>query len=116
MNKRERMTKERETWYRYHLPGGTNLHRVKQNAIFISTANSLEHEILKLKICYELKKTGCSFITESVRNQKDELGNERRVDIVDLNSGTEFEIEMDPKRAKRFEGQEGVIVIKGWEK
>jgi hypothetical protein len=89
--------------------------RRPKNAIFISTANSIEHEIWKTKICYELKQQGKSFITECVRNTKDEKGKERRVDIVELDSGKEIEIELDPKRAKRFEGENNVIVIKVWE-
>lgn len=101
----------------YHIKGNTNIMRQKIDAIFISSANSLEHEQAKLRVCWLLKKAGHHFITEAERNRKKD---EARVivDIVDLNTGEEYEIESDKQRAKEFEGTP-VNVIKifepGWE-
>ncbi len=111
MNNKQLTERVRDNWNKYHTPGCTSINKVKKNAIFINVANSLKHEIEKLKVCYELRQTGNVFITESVDNQF----NLRR-DIVDLSSGKIFEIETDKKRAERFKGQENVIVVKLWEK
>ncbi len=107
--------KERAVYNSYHLPGCSNLHKRKINAVFLNPANSLKHELEKLKVCYDLQKNGSKFISEAVRNKKDVNGKERRVDVVCLSSGKEFEIETTAKRAERFFGQKGVIVIKVWE-
>ncbi len=89
MNNKERQIRIDENWRKYHVPGQKH-DLLKKNAIFISTANSLKHELKKLEICYELKKLGSVFITEAEkRNSKPK----RRVDIVDLSSGNEIEIE-----------------------
>ena len=110
MNKKEIRAKIRHNWYKFHVPGCSNLHRIKRNAVFISPANSLAHEIAKLKVCYELRKTGCDFITEAVENKTG-----LRRDVVDLTSGIIFEIETDKKRASRFLLDPRVRVIKLWE-
>lgn len=81
--------------------------------MFFNPANSLEHELKKAEICYEIQKNGGKFLTEAVRNKKAE-GKERRPDVVDLITGIEYEIETDKKRAERFLDQEGVVVIKLW--
>ena len=89
MNNKERIQRIEDNWRQYHVPG-QKLNFVKKNVIHISTANSLAHELKKLEICYELKKLGNVFITEAEkRNSKPK----RRVDIVDLSSGDEIEIE-----------------------
>lgn len=116
MNKREKMMIEKENYSKYHIPSCPSYMKRPKNAVFISTSNSLDHEILKLKTCYELRQLGINFITEAVRNKKDEKGKSRRVDIINLATGDEIEIEMTPHRAKRFEGEPGVIVVKGWVK
>ena len=72
---------------------------------------------MKLKTCYDLQSNGSKFVTEAVRNTKDKKGKERRVDIVDLSSGKEFEIETNMKRASRFLKEKEVIIIPcGWSK
>ena len=89
MNKKERIQRIETNWRKYHVPNQKNS-LLKKNAIHISTANSLKHELKKLEICYELKKLGSEFITEAeIRDSKPK----RRVDIVDLSSGHEIEIE-----------------------
>lgn len=104
--------KERETYRKYHTPGMGNIYKRKVNAVFISAANSLEHEAKKLEVCYDILKNGGSFITEACRNKPDQNGKIRRIDVIDLGTGLEFEIETTPERAKRFNGEKGVIVIK----
>jgi hypothetical protein len=84
------------------------------NAIFFNATNSLEHELAKAKVCYELLKTKCKFITEAVRNTRFN-GMDRRVDVVDLSTGREIEIETNKNRAKRFESEPDIIVIKLFE-
>ena len=92
MNQKEKALNERKNWYKYHIPDMTNLQRVKKNAIFISTANSIEHETEKLKICYELKSKKHKFITEAELNRKKGDDQIRR-DVVDITTGDVYEIE-----------------------
>lgn len=115
MSKSSQALKVKKHYSLYHTPGCPYYVKRPKNAVFISPANSLEHEVAKLKVCYELRQNKCNFITEAVRNHKDENGKERRVDIVNLNTGDEIEIETDPKRAVRFEKEKGVVVVKLWE-
>lgn len=115
MGKREVIKRIKEVHSSYHIPSMPNYYKRPKNAIYISAANGPIHEHKKLDICLEFRKLGIDYITEAVRNKKDKNGKSRRVDIVNLNTGDEIEIETDPKRAKRFEGEAGVIVIKTWE-
>lgn len=100
--------KRNETWRKYHIPGCSNIHRIKQNVIFISTANSLAHEKKKLELCYILKKSKHNFITESARNSDN-----RRIDVVDLNTGEEYEIvhkNLDKKLLERYKREKINII------
>lgn len=99
MNQKERKETIKRNWHKYHIPGCTPVHTLKRNCIFISTANGLKHELKKLEICYEIKKLGGEFITEAVRNKKED-GKERRVDIVNLVTADEIEIETNHKVKK----------------
>jgi len=113
MNQREKILKINENHSNYHVPGCLQRERLKKNAIFISTANSIQHEVMKTEICYDLKSQGHEYITEAVRNEKEENGKERRVDIVDLETSDEIEIvfrhESD-KEIKEYRAK-GVIVV-----
>ena len=117
MNKKELMMTRRKNWYKYHIPSCGNLMRVKKNAVFLSAANSLKHEMRKAAICYALKKQKHEFITEAERNRK--RGESRvKVDIVDLDTGREYEIETTKSRAKGLmvdEKNRDVVVVKLWE-
>ena len=92
----------------------TNLHRVKKNAIFISAANTWEHELGKFRVCYNLKEMGHNFLTEAECS----INKVRyRRDVVDLTDGRIYEIETDPKRAERFikdPEYSKIIIIKLW--
>lgn len=57
-----------------------------RNCVRISTANSLEHEIKKLQICYELIKEGKEVITEAI------FDNGSRADILVLDDHRIIEI------------------------
>jgi hypothetical protein len=105
MNQQERKQKIKENWHKYHVPGMPNYTTLKRNAIFISVANSLKHELKKLEVCYELKSLGKEFLTEAEKNTK-KGEPRRRVDVVDLVTGDEIEIETNHKIKK-----EGAITI-----
>jgi hypothetical protein len=40
-------------------------HTVKRNVVYFNTHNSLHHEMLKARICYELQKYGFHYVTEA---------------------------------------------------
>ncbi len=114
MNKLQREMQRKNTWYKYKTPGSAQPLRI--NHISLSTANSKKHEMAKAEKCYDILEEGHKFVTEAERRTKDRYGNVRRVDVVDLDSGIEFEIETTKERAKRFDGEEGVEVIELWAK
>jgi len=101
--------KRTEIYKKYHINGMPNYARPKRKAIFFSPANSLEHELKKAEICYNLQKEGCEFIVEAVDNKTG-----LRRDVVCLDTGLVYEIETDKKRAERFKGQTNVKVIQLW--
>jgi len=57
-----------------------------RNCIRINVANSLEHEIAKLKICYDLIKSGKEVFTEAI------FDNGARADILILDNNKIIEI------------------------
>lgn len=104
MDKRE--LKKIENYKKFHIQGMPNYARPKINVIYFSIANTKAHELKKLEVAYDLRKQGYDIITEAVEN---ETGLRR--DVVCLHTGEIYEIETDPRRAKRFEGTK-VNVIK----
>lgn len=131
MNKKDLIKKRSETYKKYHIPGCQAYYKRPKNGVYLSSANSIEHEMAKAKICYYILKYGLeipsgetikldeiekfksnapqTFITEAVSNET-----KKRPDIVILDTGQEIEVETDPKRAKRFENTKSVV-IKLWE-
>ncbi len=107
MNEQERKKRVRDNYLKYHVPGLSNIHRIKKNCIFISTANSLKHELKKLEVCYELKTLGCEFLTEAEKNLK-KGEPKRRVDVVNLSNGEEIEIET--KHSVKKEGATTIYI------
>jgi hypothetical protein len=77
-------------------------------------ANSKIHEMAKCSYAYDLMKKGHLIITEAERNNRDSKGKIRRPDLIDLTLGLEIEFETTKSRAKRFEGERGVFVVKLW--
>ena len=72
----------------YHRQGCQNYIKCPKNACLISAANTLEHELGKAEICWELSKQKHDFITEAVSNETGD-----RIDVVDLTNGDEIEID-----------------------
>jgi len=98
----------------YHCPKGL-LYRRVVGEVHVSSAESVLHKNGKRLVCAVLKGLNHKFTTECIRNEEDSDCKFRRVDIADHTARVEFELECDPKRAARFVGQEGVIVIPlGW--
>ena len=114
MNFRQKQEVRHATFNKYHTPACGPSHTRPVNACFFSAANSIEHELMKARVCHELLCNKHEFVTEAVRNGSDP---ERRVDIVDLTTGEEIEIETTPERAARFIKEPDVLVIPvGWSK
>ena len=96
MEKREVMQIVNKHWRLYHILGCSPIHTIKRNVIFISVANSREHERSKFEYCYSLAELNHSFITEAVDNKTG-----LRRDLVDLNTGEVFEFETTMSRSLR---------------
>lgn len=104
-------------WHKYHIPGMSHIHTLKRDAIFISNANSIKHELAKCLGAIQIKRYGdvffnkdiidaldiieksvlncepfkedSSFITEAVPNED----KTRRVDLVNLKTNVRYEFE-----------------------
>jgi len=95
---------------KYHKMGGNALNcRCKVNKIIKWKNAKKEHEDAKEIVCHILLSHGKKFICEAVENRSP-----LRRDIVCLDDNIAYEIETDPKRAARFDGQPNVRVIKLW--
>jgi hypothetical protein len=99
-----------ENYRKYHIPNVSNIMKRKVNTIHISAANSWKHEYAKCYYAYKLLKADHKFITEAQENKSSLIR-----DLVDLSTGTIYEVETDKRRAARFKGQKDVVVIKLWE-
>lgn len=104
--------KEMERYRTYHVQGGASYNKCRVNAVVFHMNGVKEHEMAKASKAYDLIESGSKIITEAVRNKRDEKGNARRVDLVDLTTGIEWEIETSKKRAQRFKNDSVVKVIK----
>lgn len=113
-----KMSRDERTVYScYHTPSCSKINQRRVNTVNFNIHNSTEHEMMKASVALELMKQGKKVITEAERNLKDENGKRRIVDVVDLSTGTEFEIETDPLRAIRFINDSNVVIIPvGWKK
>lgn len=117
----------------YHVPGCSSNHNPKKNSISISDHNTIKHELAKslgaimlsrfgdikftkeivtLLNCLEHEvntigfvKDHADFITESVPNDEEN----RRVDLVNLNTDDRFEFETDHKIDK-FKNKGGITI------
>lgn len=75
MNKQDLMRKRNDAMREIRMSNKVGSHR---NCIRINVANSLEHELAKLRICYDLIKSGKEVFTEAIFN------NGYRADIIVL--------------------------------
>lgn len=83
MNKQDLLRKRNDAMREIRHSNKVGSHR---NCIRINVANSLEHEVAKLKICYELIKDGKEVITEAI------FDNGSRADILVLDDFKIIEI------------------------
>ena len=109
----------RKNYHHYHVPSMSNIHSLKKDAIFVSDANSISHELAKclgaimvkrfsdLKFNPEIvralgvisdevakfgfEKNHGSFLTEASPNESPN----RRVDLVSLTDNQRYEFETD---------------------
>ena len=54
--------------YRNDIISYVKIYPVKRNVINLNTHNSVEHEMTKARICYELQKQGKHYVTEARMN------------------------------------------------
>lgn len=123
-----RLKKEvHENWHKYHVKGMPYHHRVKKNAIFISSHNTIKHELSKCVGGIMLNKYGdvdfnkdllvglesfanlielsmkdypkskSNFITEAASDENPE----RIIDLVNLNNGEQIEFEINKNILKK---------------
>jgi len=83
MNKQYLLTKRNDAMREIRHSNKIGSHR---NCIRINTNNSIEHEIAKLRICYELIKSGKEVVTEAI------FVNGSRADIVVLDTHKIIEV------------------------
>ena len=81
------MLKRREIIRITHIPGLGNVTRRARNAIYLSVANTLAHELKKAEVCYSIRKKRHDFITEAAFNN-----GSGRADVIDLDEGIAYEI------------------------
>ena len=109
MNKKEKSIKINSVQRRYHIPGQSHLYPRKRNAVFLSSANSWEHEKVKSHVCWLLLRRKLKYVTEAVRNVDGV-----RVDVVVLDTGDEIEIvckNRDKKTLERYEKEKVIIIF-----
>lgn len=100
---------EMEYLKKFQKSGSTSIHLPKVNEIKISVGNTLEHELMKVKLAYNIMKEGRKFIMEAT-----EIETGLRRDLIDISDEEIYEAETSPERAKRFLGQPVNIVPVGW--
>lgn len=80
--------------------------RITVNSVRFNIGNSLEHEIAKFLLCWEMKQFGYHFITEAVYR-----GINRRVDIINLDTGEIIEIETGARAIRKKCKGNGVAYV-----
>ena len=83
MNKQYLLTKRNDAMREIRHSNKIGSHR---NCIRINVNNSIEHEITKLRVCYDLIKSGKEVVTEAIFN------NGSRADIVVLDNHKIIEV------------------------
>ena len=105
MNKKETIIKRMQTHKKYHLNGNPTL-KCRVNVVYLHKNNTLLHELWKTKLAHMLRKEGMNYITEACIGKK-------RVDLVCLDTGEEFEIiaENDSPEIRQKYKEQGVTVV-----
>ena len=112
MNKKELLIKRNNAMREIRHSNKIGSHR---NCIRINVNNSIEHEITKLRICYDLIKSGKEIITEAI------FVNGSRADIVVLDDYKIIEVlyseseEACLEKAKKYPGLFEVEMVKAKE-
>ena len=130
---------ESKIWHSYHIPGQQSRCTLKKNAIFISTGNTLRHEMAKFIGCFMIKKYGDvkfdddlkkmilttsvyveeklmkAFFKESCNYITEACPNRepnRRVDVVNITNGDRFEFESlkSVKKPESLDGSQTVTI------
>lgn len=91
---------------------------VKRNVINLNTHNSWQHELIKCRICFEIKKQGKHFITEAP------MGSDRGrgiCDILNLDDAQAIEIRVSETedqlkhKIRKYPDYIEVVSVKDWE-
>jgi len=110
--------KEWGLYTKFYMPGTSIMNSVKLNAIFISKANTKEHESMKFELAWEALSNGENFLTEAERESSEQeiqvfKGKKKIVDFVNLSRGQEVEIvfKHETDEQIRFYREKGVLPI-----
>lgn len=108
MNQKETIIQEMKNLSRWHMNGQPEHKKCRPNTPALNVTNSLLHELWKVKIAYDIRKQGHSYIMEACEN-----GKPVRRDVVDITSGDIYEIvaENDGKDVIDKYRRDGVVVI-----
>lgn len=93
---------------------------LKRNVINLNVHNSLQHELIKFRICYELRKQEKEFITEA-HLKGDSHGNKGIVDILVLDTAQIIEIMVSEKlnnlewKSRKYPDFFEIIAVKNWQ-
>ncbi len=82
------MNQDQLNRYRNNIISYVKCYPVKRNIVNLNTHNSVEHEQIKFRICYELKKQNIHFVTEAKMHD----GKKGIADILILDKGEVIEI------------------------
>ena len=92
-------------------------YHTKRNVIYLNTHNSIQHELTKTRICYELQRQGKHFITEA----KLDYGKKGIADILILDTREIIEVMVSETRdqveykTKKYPTKYTIIAVNGWE-
>ena len=90
----------------------------KQNVVYFNTHNSVQHEMLKARLCFELQKTGVRYITEAPLNGRKGEG---KADILVLDTAEVIEILVSEKvnevehKTMKYPEELTILAVSNWE-
>ncbi|KKK75248.1 hypothetical protein LCGC14_2875620 [marine sediment metagenome] len=110
------MNQDQLNRYRNNIISYVKCYPVKRNIVNLNTHNSVEHEQIKFRICYELKKQGIHFVTEAKMHD----GKKGIADILILDKGEVIEIcvseTLDEVKEKvvKYPSMLEIVAVKDW--